>query len=33
MRGRPARRLLGEMTPPRRPGEPLLQFLGVLSHL
>jgi hypothetical protein len=31
MRGRPARRFMGEMTPPRRPGESLLQFLGGIS--
>ena len=33
MRGRPARRFLGEMTLPRRLGESLLQFVvGILSQ-
>jgi hypothetical protein len=33
MRRRPARRFLGEMTTPRRPGESLLQFLvGIFSQ-
>jgi hypothetical protein len=33
MRGRPARRFLGEMTTPRRPGESLLQILvGIFSQ-
>ena len=33
MRGRPARRFLGEIATPRRPGESLLQFLaGIFSQ-
>jgi hypothetical protein len=31
MRSRPARQFLGKMTPPRRPGESPLQFLGGIS--